>query len=177
MNDQTTRIYIACLAAYNSGKLHGRWIDANQDPSEIWDEISGVLKSSPERGAEEWAMHDYEGFGDIHLSEYPDIDRISTLARLIEDHGEAFTLWYQNQDAGHFRPDELEEKFLEQWQGAHESESAFADYLLEETGQLSQLPEWARNYFDFEGYARDLRLGGDYTFISHGSQTYVFSNP
>lgn len=170
------RIYIACLAAYNNGKLHGRWIDANQAASEIWDELNAMLKASPSPGAEEWAMHDYEGFGGVHLSERPDIDRISILARLIEDHGEAFTLWYQNQDADYFRADELEEKFLEQWQGAHDSEAAFADHLLEETGQLRELPEWARNYFDSESYARDLRLGGDYTFVSHHGQVYVFSN-
>lgn len=30
----TPRIYAACLAAYNSGRLHGRWIDATQDPEE-----------------------------------------------------------------------------------------------------------------------------------------------
>jgi antirestriction protein len=176
-NDKTSpRIYIACLAAYNNGKLHGQWIDANQEPSEIWVEISAMLKTSPERGSEEWALHDYEGFGDIHLSEWPDIRHVSTIARLIDDHGNAFTVWYQSQDGHGFDTDELEEKFLEQWQGAHDSESAFADHLLEETGQLSELPEWSRNYFDFESYARDLRLGGDYSFIRHGGQVYVYSN-
>lgn len=28
---QGPRIYVACLAAYNNGSLHGRWIDADQD--------------------------------------------------------------------------------------------------------------------------------------------------
>lgn len=177
INDKTTpRIYIACLAAYNNGKLHGRWINANQEPREIWAEISSVLKTSPERGSEEWAMHDYEGFGEIHLSECPDIAHVSTIARLIQDHGEAFTLWYQSQDGHGFDTEGLEEKFSEQWQGAHDSESSFADHLLEETGHLNELPEWARNYFDFESYARDLRFGGDYSFVRHAGQVYVFSN-
>ena len=26
------RIYVACLAAYNNGHLHGAWIDAAQEP-------------------------------------------------------------------------------------------------------------------------------------------------
>lgn len=26
----TPRVYVACLAAYNSGFLHGAWIDAGQ---------------------------------------------------------------------------------------------------------------------------------------------------
>ena len=31
----TPRIYAACLAAYNNGHLHGRWIDATQDPETV----------------------------------------------------------------------------------------------------------------------------------------------
>ena len=170
------RIYVACLAAYNNGKLHGRWIIANQSTDEIWSEISEMLKASPEPFAEEWAVHDFEGFGEIALTEWPDIARVSKLAELIEDHGDGFTLWYANQDGGHIDTEELEEKFLEQWQGAHDSKVDFADYLLESIGQLSELPDWARNYFDFAAYARDLELGGDYTFVPHHGQVYVYSN-
>ena len=32
----TPRIYVACLAAYNNGRLHGRWIDADQSVEDIW---------------------------------------------------------------------------------------------------------------------------------------------
>jgi Antirestriction protein (ArdA) len=28
------RIYVACLAAYNNGRLHGEWIDADQPADE-----------------------------------------------------------------------------------------------------------------------------------------------
>ena len=33
--DGSPRIYVACLAAYNAGRLHGRWIDANQSAEDI----------------------------------------------------------------------------------------------------------------------------------------------
>lgn len=170
------KIYIACLAAYNNGKLHGKWIEANQDVSDIWAEVSAMLRASPEPNAEEWAMHDYEGFGEVKFSEWPDFARISAIAALLEDHGEAFSLWYANQDGKSIDVNDLEENFLEQWQGAHDSESAFADHLLEKTGQLSQLPKWARGHFNFESYARDLRLSGDYSFVPHNGQVYAFSN-
>lgn len=175
-NKTTPRIYVACLASYNAGHLHGRWIDATQGAEAIHTEIQSILKTSPEPLAEEWAVHDYEGFGAIELSEWPGIERVSALANLIENHGDAFTLWYESQDGQHFEITELEDKFLEQWQGAHDSEVAFADYLLEETGQLREVPEWAQNYFDFEAYARDLRISGDYSFVCHHAQVYVFSN-
>lgn len=172
----TTRIYVACLASYNAGDLHGKWIDASQSPEEIHAEIFAMLNASPEPGAEEWAVHDYEGFGEISLSEWPDIGRVSKIASLIEAHGDAFSLWYGAQDAQSFEIEELEEKFLEQWRGAHDSKEAFADYLLDSTGQLEEMPELAQRYFDFGAYARDLELCGDYSFIATQGQVYVFSN-
>lgn len=106
---------------------------------------------------------------------YSEIKRISALARLIQDHGDAFSFWYTSEDGHCHELEELEDKFLEQWQGAYDSEMAFADHLLEETGQLETLPEWVRNYFDFEAYARDLRLSGDYSFVRQNGQVYVYS--
>ncbi|PMY95039.1 antirestriction protein ArdA, partial [Pseudomonas sp. FW305-124] len=84
-------------ASYNAGTLFGKWIDANQTAEEIHADISAMLRGSPEAGAEEWAVHDYEGFGEISLSEWPDISRVSAIARLLEDHGDAFSLWYTSQ--------------------------------------------------------------------------------
>ncbi|MBK9324209.1 MAG: antirestriction protein ArdA [Bdellovibrionaceae bacterium] len=170
------RIYVACLAAYNAGQLHGEWINADQESHEIYADIKSMLEKSPEASAEEWAVHDYEGFNSISLSEWPDIERVSTLAKLIVAHGEPFSIWYQNQDGSNFDVSDLEEMFLEQWQGSYESDTDFAYKLLEESGQLSELPTWAQNYFDYESYARDLHLGGDFSFTRHNCQTYVYRN-
>lgn len=180
MNNQeqqnSPRIYVACLAAYNAGQLHGEWISADQDAEDIQAEIKSMLKSSPESGAEEWAVHDYEGFNSISLGEWPDLELVSNLAKLIVAHGEPFSIWYQNQDGSNFESSELEEMFIEQWQGAFDSETDFAYRLLEESGQLSELPAWAQNYFDYESYARDLHLGGDFSFARHNCQTFVYRN-
>ena len=35
ISDSNPRIYVACLAAYNNGYLHGAWIDADQGADEI----------------------------------------------------------------------------------------------------------------------------------------------
>ena len=82
----TPKIYVACLAAYNNGKLHGAWIDADQSSEAIYEEIQEMLKSSPEPLAEEWAIHDYEGFGDIRLSEWESIELIADMAAFINEH-------------------------------------------------------------------------------------------
>ncbi len=37
------------------------------------------------------------------------------------------------------------------------------------------VPEWARRYFDYHAYARDLELEGSYSFVSANGQVYVYS--
>jgi antirestriction protein len=81
------RIYVACLAAYNNGRLHGRWIEATT-PDEIRREVSAMPRASPEPGAEESAIHDYEGFEGAHLSEYASFETVCDLAEFIGEHGE-----------------------------------------------------------------------------------------
>jgi hypothetical protein len=73
MSDEI-RIYVSHLAAYNNGKLHGVWINACDDINEIWEQIKAMLNASPEGFAEEYAIHDYEGFGGYALSEHEDIE-------------------------------------------------------------------------------------------------------
>lgn len=40
------RFYAACLASYNNGVLHGRWIDASTDEDEMMEEVSAMLRES-----------------------------------------------------------------------------------------------------------------------------------
>ena len=53
------RIYVADLAAYNAGYLHGVWIDASQDLEDIQAQVDTMLAASPVKGAEEYAIHDF----------------------------------------------------------------------------------------------------------------------
>ena len=63
------RIYVASLSDYNAGQLHGKWIDADQEASNILGAVHAMLSASTEPYAEEWAIHDYEGFGDLRLGQ------------------------------------------------------------------------------------------------------------
>ena len=89
-----TRIYVASLSDYNDGRLHGAWIDADGDPDDLAAEVQAMLARSPMRreagGAEEWAIHDYEGFGPVRLGEYEDLATISMIGQGIAEHGPAF---------------------------------------------------------------------------------------
>jgi len=51
-------IYVASLADYNNGVLHGAWIDAAREPADIEADIKAMLDQSREPNAEEWAIFD-----------------------------------------------------------------------------------------------------------------------
>jgi len=69
MNDESPRIYVADLEAYNNGKLVGEYLDLADynNADELMDAIQDVLKKS---GGEEYAIHDYENFPSSLYSEY-----------------------------------------------------------------------------------------------------------
>ena len=89
MGNETLKssIYVACLAAYNDGFLHGVWIDADQSVADIQRKIDAMLRASPAPGAEEFEIHDYEGFGGLRVKEYSEIDTLSRIAAFVTEYG------------------------------------------------------------------------------------------
>ena len=58
-------------------------------------------------------------------------------------------------------------------------EKAIEDYayqLVEDCGYLDGVPDTVARYFDYEAFARDLRLGGDVSAFEFGGEMYVFDN-
>lgn len=164
------RIYVACLAAYNSGRLHGAWIDADQDPWQISAEISQMLKGSPVADAEEYAIHDFEGFGDLRLSEYAGIEEVAKLAAFIVERGAlgAAVLSYYSGDLAEAR-EACEDRYL----GTYES---LADFMAELTEESMTIPESLRCYIDWEAIGRDAELGGDvFTIQTAHDEVHVFN--
>ncbi|MEL7546090.1 MAG: antirestriction protein ArdA [Pseudomonadota bacterium] len=163
------RIYVACLAAYNNGILHGRWIDAAQGEDHIWNETRAVLKSSPIAEAEEWAIHDYEGFEGASLHEYSSFESVADLAEFVSEHGELGAKLYE-----HFgeRLDEARAAF-EDYAGEHKSLADFAEDLTRDCGP--EIPEQLQFYIDWTALARDMELNGDVFTIETGfDQIHVF---
>lgn len=86
-------IYVASLADYNNGVLHGAWIDAAREPAAIKADIDAMLAQSREPAAEEFAIHDYDQFGPCRIHEHDPIDLVARIARGIHEHGYAFAAW------------------------------------------------------------------------------------
>lgn len=144
------RIYVVCLAAYNNGYLHGRWINAEQDADAIRAEIAQMLKASPIPDAEEFAIHDYEGFEGYGLSEYEGIDRVADLAAFIGAHS-AVAGRLLDHYGGDL--DEARAAIEEHYCGCYSSAQEFAEELTEQSGPI---PENLRYYIDYAAMARDL---------------------
>jgi antirestriction protein len=156
------RIYVASLSDYNAGRLHGDWISAAQEPDEIETAVKAMLAMSPEQVAEEWAIHDYEGFGPLELSEWESFEIVSRLGLSIEQHGQAFAAFASLVDGEVEQLDRFEQIYRGEW----DSVEAYADHWLDEVGAteiLNGIPEWLQPYvsLDSSSFARDLVLGGD----------------
>ena len=162
------RIYVACLAAYNSGCLHGRWITATT-PDEIRDEVRAMLADSPEPDAEEWAIHDYEGFEGASLSEYASFETVCEFADFVEEHGEL-----GGKLLSHFGDDLAEARAaFEDYAGGYRSAADFAESLHEDTG--TEIPESLRYYIDWQALARDMALNGEIMVFQTGfDEVHIF---
>lgn len=211
------RIYVACLAAYNNGRLHGTWIDADQSTDEINALINAMLKASPYPNvtrqdwrcadcthtwtrdvssyqppptvcnccggtniahdldaypsAEEFAIHDHEGFGNL-VGEYTPIDEVVQLAEAIGEHGDKY-VGLREHGCDH---DEAIGMIEDNYQGCYDSLEDWAENFLDETGAFSGAPEVLKTYFDYERYARDAELSGDIMTIEVGHTVHVFWN-
>ena len=163
----TPKVYVACLAAYNNGILHGQWIEVNQGAEAIHAEIQDMLGTSPVLGAEEWAIHDYEGFEGLRLSEYEDIAKVAEIAGFIKKYGEAWAFYAEHVGLDYA----TQESFEEAYQGEWDSEEDFAENLAEET---MEIPKHLEYYIDYEKFARDLFINDYFSAKGEGYKVHVF---
>jgi antirestriction protein len=164
------KVYMACLSSYNDGVLRGAWRDADE-LQRGW-RHPGAWKNSTLTTAwkstltTEWAIHDYDGVP--NMGENPDIDFLIEAMRCIEEHGDAFFRWFEQDswNMSHLKG-ELSEKFQEQYRGEYDSPKAFAEEFAAEVGWLSNNNNNPLfRYVDFDWYWHaDLRHSFTY---SHG---------
>jgi antirestriction protein len=166
------RIYVACLAAYNNGILHGEWIDADQSADDLHEDVHRMLAASPEPGAEEWAIHDYEGFGELRLSEWESFERVSAIAASIAKHGDAFSAWLSYDDS---RDPSDVSAFDDAYRGEWDSLRAYAEDYAEQTGMYDAAEKSGSSYVvvDIDMLERDLDIEL-YSVRSDQHTVYIF---
>lgn len=163
------KIYVACLAAYNSGYLHGQWIDASIELDDIQDQVNAMLAASPIKGAEEYAIHDYEGFDGYRLGEYEGIDTAHEIALFINDYP-ALAAELLNHFGGSL--EDARKAVEENYTGCYTS---LADYAQEFTENTSEVPSHLEFYIDYERMGRDFEMSADiYTITTAHDEVHVF---
>ena len=163
--NNTPSIYVACLSSYNSGILHGVWIDLDQYcgvlprcGEDVMHEVRGMLEESPVPDAEEWAVHDHQGFGGVHIGENPDFDNLCEIAQLVEAHGGAILSMIDNDSSLAEDPQELLRAFEASYVGQFESWEDYAYHCVEEQCILDGASDLLAMYFDYKAYGYTLSI-------------------
>jgi len=151
----TMRIYVGTYAKYNDGNLFGKWLYIeNYSDKEEFLKACAELHSDEEDP--ELMFQDWEGVPDDMVSECwldPECwELIEAYDEFDEDAVKAYIYCFGEWNRGDFQ---------DRYRGEYDSWEDFAEQLVDELGYLYEIPEHLRYYFDYEKYARDLRLGGD----------------
>jgi len=165
------------LSDYNAGRLHGAWLNAAQEPEQLAEAVQAMLRASPEPSAEEFAIHDHEYFGPLHIDEYESLERISMLAKGVVEHGPAFAHWAALVDT---REPEALACFETVYLGHFDSLTEYGEQVLDDFGLRQEfeksVPELLSGYvhIDVTAFARDLELSGIITTSEGDGGVYIF---
>jgi antirestriction protein len=140
LDDDTPKIYVADLEAYNNGRLSGVWLDLTNysDADELMDAINDFLKTT---GGEEYAVHDYENLPSSMYSEYMGV-------RDFEEIYEMLDLAKENDlplDVVMEIVSQFDRSAVEEYTGTYDSEQDFAEQLVDDLGGI-------QNFNDFQYY-------------------------
>jgi antirestriction protein len=170
------RIYVASLADYNAGVLHGAWIDSTAELDEINEGVERMLAASPTTPqAEEYAIHDFEAFGAYRPDEHDSLGWLHAVATGIAEHGPPFGAWAEQCDHD---PERLAQ-FADAYLGEYESVADYAEQLLDDLGLgliiEEHIPVSLQRYVTItaEAFGNDLALG-DIAVVEHSAGVWIF---
>jgi antirestriction protein len=166
------KIYVGTYGKYNNGSIEGSWIDVTElDKDEFYQKCKELHKDEqdPEFHFQDWEaiglLEDFISEGGID-SEFWDIKE--QLQNLDDSEVEALNAYIK---AGFdFDISEFRDRFFCHIDD-YNVNRAFGDYMLEEMGEMEQIPQHLRYYIDSELYGRDLLIN-DFTEF----EGYIFRN-
>jgi antirestriction protein len=149
------RIYVANLAAYNAGRLRGKWIEPSTDGDELREQVLEAIGGNPDH---EWAIHDYDSFP--NMGEYPDLDDVAAMAEILEEHPYAIV----KAAMGFIGRDDVDalKKWLDEGYSTYESQKDYVEQLVDDMGGPSKLDKQTiDSYFDYDAFGHDLSIDAD----------------
>lgn len=172
-NLSEARIYVGTYAKYNEGSLFGKWMDLSDysDRDEFYEACRQlhIDEADPELMFQDWENIPSSLIGESWLADNV-FEIIEAILDLNETQQEAFNVWLDHTGRNVAGEDitGLISLFEDDFQGEYKDEEDYAYDLVEE---CYDLPEFAKTYFDYEKFARDLFIG-DYWF----EDGFVFRN-
>lgn len=158
---ETIKIYVGTFEKYNNGSIQGAWIDVTElDKEEFYLKCKELHKDEedPEFMFQDWECPDLlndfisEGGTDPEFWELKE-----QIKDLSDDQIEALTA-YQN-IFGTIDVQDFEDKYFGHFEGFFgDINREFGEHMLEEMGELEQVPQHLRYYIDAEAYGRDLLI-------------------
>jgi antirestriction protein len=169
------RAYVADLAAYNSGQLIGQWVDLDGlDADDMKAAVQAVIDASPFPGAEEYAIHDWDGVP-TSFGEWPDWELVAAYVEaateLDEADLQAFNIWRDNVPGYN---NELQ-AFRDEYRGCYDSGAEYAEQLADDLG-IPFPAGWPFSCIDWDSAWREVELGGDCWSERGSFGLHVFAN-
>lgn len=166
-NLSEAKIYVGTYKKYNNGSLSGAWLDLSEysDKEEF---LEACKKLHNNEKDPEFMFQDWENISDCLISESYLSEKFfelrDALEELSDEEQDAFFVWCENKfnDISEKDVDLLISDFKDEYIGEYERKEDFAFEQVEENEELS---DFAKRYFDFEAYARDIFIT-DYYFES-----------
>ena len=154
MNNELPAVFVETYGKYNNGIMAGKWLYPTEYDSRA-DFYAACFELHADESQPELMFTEVENFpnGNAAVSEpgWIDWEFIEGYQKADENHHAAayvaFVEWSYDTDYS---------KFEDLYYGEAESEEAFTESFLHDTGALSELPDWVLPAIDFEYLARDL---------------------
>ncbi|OVZ88312.1 antirestriction protein [Yersinia kristensenii] len=165
MSTTTPAVYVGTYHKYNCGSIAGQWLYLTDFDSEE-DFYAACGKIHGDEPHPELMFQDWEGIPSKLVSEsHVDWAFIEAFKQAEEERqSDAFVAWAEYSNGCDY------DAFQDAYRGESSCEEDYAREFVENCGLLNDVPEFLRDYFDFEAYARDLFSCG-LTFVDG----YVFS--
>ena len=162
-------VYVGTYAKYNDGSIFGKWLKLS-DYANRGEFYEACSKLHSDEEDPEYMFQDYENIpkgliGESWLSDNI-FEVLEAIDNLSNDDQEAFFIWCNNDHANLSTSDidELISNFQSAYIAHYDSDEDFARELIEERNDLS---DFAKQYFDYEAYARDLFCGSYWSDDGH----------
>lgn len=164
----TPKAWVGCLGCYNNGSLIGKWLDG-ESCADL--EAAGLAKiethgdyTAPRCvrcGADEFAVMDHEGYGDLLDGECsaPEAQAVALAIATIEGKGldiEAVAAYANNMHLSIANFDDWKDNYEEAYIGEYDNMKEYAEEYVNMCGLLVGIPDNIARYFDYEAYGHDL---------------------